>query len=343
MIEFIGIGDLHLDGKLKKYIPDFNAFVLGEIAKPVAYAKRNGVKNVIFYGDISDVPRLSADATLKLLDLFLENPDIQFYMYPGNHDYECEGVHSLQVLAKLSDTESIPNLHVIEEPTDLFTDEGCPVRILPWPHFQVSKKALNLAHIEVHGAQWDHGSSVSSERNTQCHLISGHLHTKQVVGPKKNVHYCGTLYQTSFGEREEKYFHHVKWNGKIADITYVRTKPKYTLHNLVISSVVDLEKIDKNPCCLYKVFVKSGTDLGPESLAAYPNVVKTNPFSSRKELESLLADELFLPDGDGEVTSLSVLEALKSYMVRANADKKVTARAIELFEELSRKSIGTDK
>jgi len=336
-LNFVGVGDLHLDSKLGKYIPDINRVIMDEVRSgPVRYAVRHGIPLVVFYGDICDVPSMSTNATIELCRLFYDYPSLRFVLILGNHDVEYEGKHSLILLKELVDKKALPNVKVIEEPTVLFGDSGTPLRLLPWPHFSVQKDALNVIHLEVNGSQWDHGKSVESERNTSAYCVSGHLHTKQVVGPKKNIHYSGTLYQTSFGEKPDKYFHSVSWvPGEKPRVRLVPHKPKYQLHNLIISSKEDLSKISDASTDLYKVFVKSGSDLDSSTLGRYPNVVKVNSFKSREELKNLLAEDLILQDTSEEVNMMSILDALKSYMVRAGMQTEDRERTLKVLKSIT--------
>lgn len=332
-LTFVGVGDLHLDGKLSKFIPDFNHVIMNEVRTgPIRHAVRNGIPIVIFYGDICDVPRMSAEATELLLDLFYDHPSLRFILMTGNHDTESTGVHSLRVLKKMVSRKALNNVRIIDKPTTLFKNSDTPVRILPWPSFDVDKSCLNVLHVEVNGSQWDHGKAVESERSTSAVCVSGHLHTKQKI---RNTNYCGTLYQTSFGEKPDKYFHVVSWDsGSKPEIELVPHKPVYTLHNLIITSEEDLSKISSSPTDLYKVFVKADAVLDPESLQGRDNVVKINSFKSRQELEALIAEDLLMQDTSERVNTLSVVEALKRYMVRSSVDTDRANRALQLFDEI---------
>jgi hypothetical protein len=334
--EFVGVGDIHLDSKLIQYIPNINDVILQEVRNgPILYAKRNGIKLVVFYGDICDTPRMSDEAAMGLYDLVHEYPELMFVFMTGNHDIEQTGIHSLRVLAKLCALGALRNVRIVDKPTTLFRKHGTPLRLLPWPHFSTEEGAFNVLHIETDGSQWDHGKMVKSERTTTHFCTSGHLHTKQTCGPNNNIHYCGTLYQTNFGEKPDKYFHHciVRENGRhTAEL--VPHKPKYTLHNLVISAPEDLERIKRSRFDLYKVFVKEGADLDAGTFDSYPNVVKINPFKTKSELDALLAEDLIVHDASAAVNQMTVMDALKKYMMRAKVEPSLAERAETIFERL---------
>lgn len=337
--DFVAIGDLHLDGKLKKFIPNLNEVILNEVRVALNYARRNGIQVAVYLGDVCDVPKMSPDAHLRIMDVLSDYPDIKHIMITGNHDTEDESTHSLQILKRMSELGGINNLKVIDKPTNLYSKAGTPVRFLPWPHFSVGKNFLNVMHIETNGSQWDHGKSVESERDTNYTCLSGHLHTKQIVGRKKNIHFVGTLYQTNFGERLDKYFGHCSWDGTEFSIDYIPNKPAYSLHNLIITEKTDLEKIIVDPFNLYKCFVKSGVDLSVSDLEKYSNVVKINSFKSRQELEALLSDELLMQDVDAEVSSMSVLDALQKWMLRSKVDEGLAEKTLNLFNKLSQNKV----
>lgn len=348
-LTFVGVGDLHLDSKLQKHLPEnVNQVIMREVRDgPVRYAVRNGVPLIVFYGDICDVPSMSTDATMQLVRLFFDYPSLRFVLMLGNHDVEYEGKHSLNLLETLCRVKAIANVKIVTKPTTLFKNTSTPLRILPWPHFDVDHNAINVLHVETKGSQWDHGKPVESDRSTSALCVSGHLHTKQVCGPKKNIHYCGTLYQTNFGEKPDKYFHEVVVNdGSDPEIRLIPHRPKYQLNTVMLTCKDDLSKISDDPTQLYRVFVKSGADLDADSLSSRPNVVIIRSFKSRKDLEVLIAGELLINDTSTEVNPLSVIEALKAYMVRAAVDQKAAERAQKVFQRLmpnNVKSSGTNQ
>lgn len=341
MLNFIGVGDLHMDVGLSKFIPNINEVILNEVRSgPIRYAKRNGIPLIVFYGDLCHTPNMSSEALEGFLDLFLDHQDLRFVAITGNHDVEYEGKHSLRVLKKLSERGAIPNLKVLDKPTTLFQKAGTPVHFLPWPHFDVRHDALNVMHLEVDGSQWDHGKSVESERSTKAQCVAGHLHTKQRV---KNVHYSGTLYQTSFGEKPDKYFHHVSIQpGERAEIQLIPHQPKYRLSNVVIASREDLDTVEKNEFHLYKAFVKAGAGINPEDLNEYPNIVKVNSFANRAELEALVAEELMMQDTEVTVNDFSVMDALNRYMQRASLSPKVAKKAVSALQTIIEKNVKKD-
>ena len=337
-LEFVGVGDLHLDGKLSRHLPDLNSRILCEVKKVLSYARRNGVPLIVFYGDICETPELSTEASRGLLQLLLQNADLQMIFLLGNHDRENSEKHSMQLFLDLAKGGVLPNLKVIETPTTLFKNTDTPLRLLPWPSLEVKKDCLNVIHEEVAGSVWDYGKSSTSSRTTgDCWCVAGHIHTSQKVG---QVHYSGTLYQTTFGEKPKKYFHHVSWvSGDEAPlIKRIPHEPSFKLVNHVVSSLKDLSAIDKDPNILYKVFVQAEVTLETNTFAAFPNVVKVNSFKTKAELTSLIQEELRL-DEEFEVTNLLSVETnLKSWLLSADVEDKLRRKAYRKFVSMFRDS-----
>ena len=337
-MDFIAVGDLHFDSKLSQYsrLRDINAIIVQELQKVVSYARNNGVKYIVLLGDVSNSYNMSSDAHLKLIDLIHGNSDMYFIAITGNHDTRNREEHSLKVLQKLADTGSIQNLRVVSEPTVLFRKRGCPIHLMPWPVFTPKKDCLNIGHIEINGAQWDHGKPIDNERDTDSFYIGGHLHTKQELKGGK-ILIPGTLYQTSFGERADKFFAHVQWDGSNFSYELIPNKPSFELRNLVISKRTDLDLIKKDPDILYKLFIKDGVLLEANYLTDNPNVVKTNRFKTRQELQELITQEFFKDMDPLECNLLGVTEALNLWMLRAGIDQDLQDRTRKLFASITDK------
>jgi Calcineurin-like phosphoesterase len=332
-LEFIGCGDLHLDGKLRKYLPDLNTRIMEEVDKVLQYAKRNGVKTIVFYGDICETPSMSKEATTLFLKLLMNNPEFLFIVDLGNHDIENAEHHSLQVFCEMCKFGMLPNTRIVEKPTTFFRSSGTPLRVLPWPSLDTREDCLNVIHEAVSGSVWDHGRLVDGAKKVKHLSVAGHLHTSQTCGV---THFSGTLYQTSFGEKPNKYFHHVKWEdaGSKPVIKRVKHYPGFSLVNLIVSSANDLNQISSDPSILYKVFVKDSAVLDSSTFDSFPNVVKKNSFKTKAELQVLLTEELRI-DEEFELPSvLSVENNLKSWLEASNADPSVKKAAYIKFQDL---------
>lgn len=331
-IEFVGIGDLHLDGKLLRHLPDLNSRIIHEVKRVLRYAKRNGIDLAVFYGDICETPEMSTEAARLLLKLIMEHSSMSMIFLLGNHDRENSETHSMQLFADLVAFEVLPNVKVIEKPTTLFRKSGTPLRLLPWPSLDTDVECLNVIHEEVVGSTWDFGRKSTTQKKAKGVCVAGHIHTSQTVG---KVHYSGTLYQTTFGEKPAKYFHHVKWlEGQPPSVKKIPHVASFSLVNKIIASKDDLKTIEKDPNILYKVFVQDSVTLEADTFADLPNVVKVNSFRTKLELTSLIQEELRIDD-EFEVTSLlSVENNLKTWLLSAEVDDDLRRKTYKKFKTL---------
>lgn len=332
-LEFVGVGDLHLDGKLRKYLPDLNSRILHEVDKVLVYARRNGVQLVVLYGDICETPTMSKEAGILLLRFLLKNKDFNFVIDIGNHDTENSEHHSLQLFSEFCTAGLLPHVKIVEKPTTLFKQSGTPLRVLPWPSLDTKAGCLNVIHEAVSGAVWDHGRPVDTKHVVKHWSVAGHIHTAQKVG---KTDFCGTLYQTSFGEKANKYFHHVRWADQDSkpEIKRIRHHQSFKLVNLVVESKKDLLSIEEDPDILYKVFVKDSVTLDASTFDKHPNVVKVNSFKSKTELQTLISEEIRL-DEEFELPSLlSVDNNLKNWLSLVNADDSLKRAAYRKYKQL---------
>lgn len=331
-LEFLGVGDLHFDGKLRRYLPDLNVRIVHELDKVMVYARRNGITTIVQYGDICETPVMSKEAGILLLQFLLKNRDINFIFIPGNHDKENAEHHSLQLFSEFCKSGLLPNVKIIETPRTLFRKSGTPLRLLPWPSMDTREDCLNVLHEAVSGSTWDHGRPVDNAPKVKHWTVSGHLHTSQTIG---KVHYSGTLYQTSFGEKPEKYFHHVTWEeGKSPVIKKIRHHQGFKLVNLVVENRSDLSGIEDNPDILYKVFVKSSVVLDASTFDPFPNVVKVNSFKTKTELQELVSEEIRLDDEFESPSLVSVENSLKDWLLTTKAEDSLKRATYRKFKEL---------
>ena len=331
-LELVGIGDLHLDGKLLKYLPDLNARIVHEVRRVLEYATRNGVQLIVFYGDICETPNMSMEAHILFFRLLAENTKFKFLIILGNHDRENSETHSLQFFMELCQSGALPHVRIFDKPATLFRKSGTPLRLLPWPSLDTDPDCLNVIHEAVAGAHWDHGRAVDGAKKVKDICVAGHIHTAQKIG---QAHFSGTLYQTSFGEKPNKYFHHVVWeDDKIPLIHKIKHKPRFTLVNAVVRSAEDLAELSNDPSILYKVFVKDSAVLDDSAFAHLPNVVKHNFFKTKAELEMLMVEELKLDDEFDAASVLSVEDNLKGWLESASVEDDLKRAAYRKFKTL---------
>lgn len=328
----LGIGDLHYDGPLQKYVPDLNRVITDEVDSVILANLRNGIEFVVFYGDIGHKPQLSDEAETLFLSIVSKHPKLQFFVVKGNHDEDDAGRCSLDHMKQVA-RWFIPNLLVVTRKSTNVMDGN--LRLCPWPNVDVQAGPLNVLHIEVKGSRMDTGREYNVERTlpkkAQC--VSGHLHTAQRAA---NVDYSGTLYQTSFGEQPKKFYHLISLNSDGAhDVKRVRHSPKYTLQNLIVNSAQDLDAIQDDPTILYKLFIQS--DVVLDDRIDLPNVVKTNKYSTKSELKALMQEELVLDDASDAIRvdhEAMLDEWLKQNKVDNSMAERVLAKNKSLLEKL---------
>lgn len=287
-MELVGIGDLHLD-KMCNLVP--NALKLQGLAveRVLRYALKNGVKNIVFYGDICERPRMSYEAQVLFYSLLLkeEYSELDFHVILGNHDFAEDGTHSLQVLCSVCEAVG-RRLHVYTKQTRTLVDK-VPFNFLPYPFTTTVKDAINVGHFEVAGSLRDNGKQIEEGSSSKHTTLMGHLHTKHRV---RNTHFSGTLYQTNFGEVADKFFHHVRATSPRpadVDVSCIPFKPPWTLVNLTVRSQKDLQGLSDDPLVLYKLYLKDGADVDIDRvLTKHPNIVKHNVFKTKTDLAQLV-------------------------------------------------------
>lgn len=295
-MEAVGIGDLHMttadgSGGLAKYIQNPNEMVVEECATVLQWSRKRGIKNCFFYGDVCDSPRMSYEALIAFTKFLSDNDDFMFYIILGNHDMYGETPetgHSLEVLQLLY---SKKNVRFITKPRTLDID-GAKVRFLPYPHENFDKNALNVFHKEVYGSKGDSGRVMEGDgmSKSKSVVVAGHLHTAHRV---RNTYYSGTLYQTNFGESQDKYFHHIDFNGPSEyTVELVKHRPRYVLHNVVLQSRADLDTIPSGETNLVKLVVQDGADVSAADYANRPNIAIVKNFKSKEDLHAVLTEDL---------------------------------------------------
>jgi hypothetical protein len=303
------------------------------------YAIKNGIEHVIYYGDIGEYPRLSYEAQILFKSVVFDQKykDLYHWIILGNHDFDEHGRHSLQVLRwdikNILSDDRRKRFRVFTKMTDMVI-EDVPVRFLPFPCKETSKKHLNVGHFEAAGALRDNGRKIKDGVTTTDHLsVVGHLHTCHRVG---KFYYSGTLYQTNFGEALPKSFHHIKVRPNLEHkIINVPNEPEYTLINLEIYRRSDLKKIEDNPKKLYKLFVQDGVRIEPGDLEKYKNAIKLNRFKDDKDLKiQLEAEWKFESVG----TVFQPEEDLISFMKEQRIESDLQKRTLKLHDRMISKS-----
>lgn len=321
-MQAVGIGDLHLTsasgaGGLSAYIKDHDQMVKREVLRVLKWAKKRGISRCFFYGDICEGTRMSYEANLALLEILRQ--DFQFDLILGNHDLFSEDPtlgHSMQLIKEFK----LPNVTVHEEPTTKKID-GSRVRFLPWPHQDFDDRCLNVAHVDVVGASTDSGRKIVKGKSSDAVAVIGHIHTKQKV---RNSHFSGTLYQTNFGEKKEKAFHHIVYDDgwTIKEIPFV---PEYTLHTIEVKSRKDLRKAPRSSRDLVKLILVDGCSVSAADVAGI-NIVQTKTVNSAQELALAKVEDL----KNGSEVELSISDFFNTWLLGQPLDDSLKREVADL-------------
>ena len=189
---------------------------------------------------------------------------------------------------------------------------------MPWPCEDFNPKALNVAHVDVPGAKTDSGRAVTKGIVSKAPSVIGHIHTMQKV---RNTHYSGTLYQTNFGEAQDKYFHHIKFEDGEWQVENVPSKPKYILHTVEAKTRKDLARLRKTlpeaelANHLIKVILLEGNNITATDYEDL-NVVKTVSVNSDRELVLARIEDLT----EGSAIDLSTNEFFQEWLDTKSVD-----------------------
>lgn len=333
-MQFIGVGDLHFR-KLDNLIPDASYKIAQCLHRVLGYALNHGVQTVLFYGDVCEFPRLDYKSEVALYSVLLDSryKDLDLRFILGNHDFEEDGSHSLEVMQVIAKACKV-NFTVYTKAHRVKL-EGERFNMLPYPFTDTEAKCINVGHFETKGSLRDNGKVIEDGVETDHHGVMGHLHTNHKV---RNFWYSGTLYQTNFGESEKKFFHHCKVQGGKLKVNNVPFESPWTLRNIKVSTPEDVQGLEKDSRILYKLFVKNGVDIDIEALMTeYPNIVKSNFFKTKQELQLMVSDGWKL-DKDLIEQSVAVIDerAVVRKWLGTKLDEKQVKRGIQILDSLQR-------
>lgn len=301
----------------------------------LGYALNHGVQTVLFYGDVCEFPRLDYKSEVALYSVLLDSryKDLDLRFILGNHDFEEDGSHSLEVMQVIAKARKV-NFTVYTKAQKVKL-EGERFNMLPYPFTDTEANCINVGHFETKGSLRDNGKVIEDGVETDHHGVMGHLHTNHKV---RNFWYSGTLYQTNFGESEKKFFHHCKVRDGKIKVSNVPFEAPWVLRNVKVNTPEDVQDLEKDGRILYKLFVKNGVDIDIEALMTkYPNIVKSNFFKTKQELQLMVSDGWKL-DKDLIEQSVAVIderEVVRKWL-GAKLDQKQVKRGIQILDSLQR-------
>lgn len=335
----VSTSDWHLDGGLTRMFP-LNAVdkQLKEIEKVFQYCVENDIRHLFMPGDLSDKARICEATFIALVTLLLRyDKYLSFYYTLGNHDVAHVGKTSIDVLKIFADSGVFKNVHLFSKP-EVLDIEGVQVGFVPFP-FKAAPVTdcakLIFAHIEEAGAMGDYGTPLKSasvvlEREPDDYVVSGHLHTYQVL-KKQRVLYNGALYQKTFGENPAKGFvdFQAKYKGDelLVRHTFVPSKPAFLLETLKIEDSADWDKIEAGDHRFYRIYLGEGVVAPKDLIRNFPNVIQVNGTTYRGK--GTVEDKADV----GSIPKITPLTGLVEFLMRYDLTKSETKRAVAMVRE----------
>lgn len=340
-MELVGIGDLHGD-KMDGLIADANDKIIRSVRKCFKYATEHGVRDVLFYGDLCEKSRMSYEFQVALYTLLLDPKwrGLKLHFILGNHDFQENGSHSLEVLKVVSNLTT-EHIRVYTDQT-LVKIGGRKFNMMPHPVLETRRDCLNIGHFEMKNSYRDNGRQIDHGFTTPHKCCVGHLHTNHKV---RRAYYSGTLYQTNFGESLPKYFHHVRYEDDdpyAAEVENVPFEPPWKLLNLEVQHEDDLKSIERDENVLYKLFIHEGLDLDiADVMSEYPNVVRHNKFKNKQDLKELIENEWDF-ESASMTNNVDTKEVVAEYMrEKSRLSKPEIKRAFKLFKSIVNRAAAT--
>jgi DNA repair exonuclease SbcCD nuclease subunit len=344
MIRGISTSDWHLSGGLTRIFP-LKALEkqMAEIEKVFKYAVENDIRHVFMPGDMSDKARLDEATFIALVTLLMRyDKYLSFYYLLGNHDVAQVGKTSMDVLKVFAESGVFKNVHLFSTP-ETVEIEGVNVGFVPFPHTALPKSKkprLIFAHVEEPGAMGDYGTPLKSatvkvDRSERDFVISGHLHTYQVLKQRRII-YNGALYQKTFGESPNKGFieFQAKYNeGELlVKHKFINSQPNFRLDTIKIEDSRDWEQLEKGEHVFYRIYLGEGVVTPKDIVREYPNIVQINGTTYRGKA---VVEDKVSADSIPKITPLTgLIEFLHQYELSKTEMKKAVGIVKDAIQQL---------
>lgn len=299
MFRCVVSSDWHFEG-MDKVLNDSVQKQIAEIRKVYRYAFDNGIKHVVIPGDWAHIPRLREETMIEIIKLLLSYDDhINTYYVFGNHDIAHRNSTAFDLLKAVTESSMFKRFKIYASPK-VETIDGVDIAFMPFPCTSVphlKKPPLVFAHIETSGAIGDNGRALKHDdskliRVPGDYIVTGHIHLHQEQ-KKKRVLYCGSLYQTNFGESLPKGFLDLKARYKEGKLQvayeYVNSHPNFILETKIIDSQNDWETLCADEHIRYRVLVAEGVVTPKDITKRFPNIVAIKGMSKsvRVQMENM--------------------------------------------------------
>lgn len=203
-----------------KHLTNKNIDIFEDLCKQeIDLALKNGVKNILWLGDIFDSRVAQREDVLNSVGKCIEkyyNAGLEIFCIPGNHD---KTIYSSET-SFLDSFKYHPGFNLFNEPS-LLNISGIKILFIPffsddkWIEYfnlykdKIDKDTILCSHIAVNGSRNNDGTTV--ETNITPTLLSefklvflGHYHNTQKIGD--NIYHLPSTYQRNFGEDNLKGF-----------------------------------------------------------------------------------------------------------------------------------------
>lgn len=358
--EFLVIGDVHLEAHSRySLLEDWVTPVSRVMTQVKDYAKREGIKTIIQLGDVFNSPyplKTTQIAWLKMLD-----PDFDWHIIMGNHDYvyeEADGNQELgesnayTLLEYFEQMGALPHIHYYLKPTYKKMG-GIPFNFLPFPYTQpkakfrdenTGKSSIKIGHYEVGGYKMDNGFDIKSTNKADRLTILGHIHTPQFPL------YPGSLIQCNFGESPKKQFWHCT---AVLKKGHLRVEKKvvpivlpFQLVNVQVNNDEDLKQLDNykddtTHKYLLKLIVNKDVVLPADLKIRYNNIESIVGCNSKQQ--ALALEKGVLIDNEVNSNLLDEKKLLKKYLKNAGLSKEDIKTSIKIINSIKPFSTGEAK
>ena len=207
------IGDTHFGNNgFSKEVLDFQLEYFE--TKFFPHILKNKIKNVIHLGDlVDDRTKIDMFVLQNIKERFFQWFDdhgVTLHCIVGNHDMYFK--HNMKYNFHTANLKEFSNVEIYTDPTTFHLD-GYKFGIVPWktnhddykfPSYKdvdILLGHFEMADVLMHSARMSkHGMDVNAFLKYKM-VISGHYHA---VSQKANIFYCGTQYQMSWNDFNDK-------------------------------------------------------------------------------------------------------------------------------------------
>lgn len=328
------VGDLHIGVQENNF--NFIDYQTESLKWVYQTFKEQGIKHIIFLGDIFDKRKHITFKTLKLLNETFGDPDFEHYCIAGNHDCYYKDTNEINSLDLL--LEDFAYVKKVTQEPETITIGGTDFLFVPWINktnyettlkkIKESKAKVAFAHLDLSGFELIRGIVSTHDSLDVKYLdkfdkvFTGHYHNKSEKG---NITYLGSLCEQTWNDVNE---------------------PKYV--GIYDTKTEETEYI-KNPHILYKI-IKIKDDNFEFNLEDFKDKnVKVQLFTDRnvkieKFINELIEyaynvniiDEQIMnieTDMNIDTSDISIISLWQNYIQELEFPKRDKTKISKIFEE----------